>query len=150
MADKEKPARFELRGGAAVDEPYLENLSEKAAAGDYPGEPGEWAVKPKSRPKEETMEEAKEPEFYWAATAEENPYHLELFDKEEWAQKFVKSSSAENEIPIVVKSQGKAEAAEMVQRMIDAWCAANGWLEDEDGSPALDKLKMWKDMIERR
>lgn len=150
MADKEKPARFELRGGAAVDEPYLENLSEKAAAGDYPGEPGEWAVKPKSRPKEETMEEAKEPEFYWAATAEENPYYLELFDKEEWAQKFVKSSSAKSEIPIVVKSQGKAEAAEMVQRMIDAWCAANGWLEDEDGSPALDKLKMWKAMIERR
>lgn len=150
MTDKEKTLRFELKGGVAVDKSYFEKLSEMAAAGDCPGEPGEWAVKPKIQPKEEAMEEAKEPEFYWAATAEENPYYLELFDKEEWAQRFVKSTSAESEIPLLVKRQGKAEAADMVQRMIDAWCAANGWLEDEDGSPALDKLKMWKAMIERR
>lgn len=42
---------FTLKGGTTVDGSYFEKLSEMAAAGEYPGEPGEWAVRPQGRPK---------------------------------------------------------------------------------------------------
>lgn len=42
---------YTLKGGASVDESYFEKLSDAAALGDYPGEPGEWIVKPQGRPK---------------------------------------------------------------------------------------------------
>ncbi len=42
---------FTLKGGLKVDESYFEELSERAGRGDYPGTPGEWAVRPQGRPK---------------------------------------------------------------------------------------------------
>lgn len=48
---KEEAMEFRLKGGVAVDESYFEKLSELAAAGDYPGEPGEWAVRQQGRPR---------------------------------------------------------------------------------------------------
>ena len=40
-----------LTGGGSVNEAYFEKLSDAAAGGDYPGEPGEWLVRPQGRPK---------------------------------------------------------------------------------------------------
>ena len=42
---------YTLKGGGVVDEAYFEELSDAAASGDYPGEPGEWIVRPQGRPK---------------------------------------------------------------------------------------------------
>ena len=41
---------FTLKDGTVVDESYFEQLSKKAAEGDYPGTPGEWIVRPQGRP----------------------------------------------------------------------------------------------------
>lgn len=37
---------YTLKGGVSVDDAYFEKLSDAAAEGDYPGEPGEWLVRP--------------------------------------------------------------------------------------------------------
>lgn len=43
--------KYELNDGTVVAEEYFEQLSEKAAQGDYPGAPGEWIVRPQGRPR---------------------------------------------------------------------------------------------------
>lgn len=42
---------YTLKGGVSVDDAYFEKLSDAAAGGDYPGEPGEWLVRPQGQPK---------------------------------------------------------------------------------------------------
>ena len=41
---------YKLKGGLAVDEAYFDKLADEAEAGNYPGEPGEWIVRPQGRP----------------------------------------------------------------------------------------------------
>lgn len=42
--------KYKLNDGSTVDESYFEQLSVEAEKGNYPGEPGEWIVRPKGRP----------------------------------------------------------------------------------------------------
>ncbi len=42
---------YVLKDGTSVDEAYFEKLSDAASSGDYPGEPGEWIIKPQGRPR---------------------------------------------------------------------------------------------------
>lgn len=41
---------YKLKDGSVVNESYFEKLSEQASRGNYPGEPGEWIVRPVGRP----------------------------------------------------------------------------------------------------
>ena len=43
--------KYKLSDGKEYSESYFEKLSEDAAAGKYPGTPGNWVVRPQGRPK---------------------------------------------------------------------------------------------------
>jgi hypothetical protein len=43
--------KFKLTDGKNYDIEYFEKLSEDASKGVYPGQPGEWIVKPQGRPR---------------------------------------------------------------------------------------------------
>ncbi len=43
--------KIKLADGKTYDESYFEELSNKAAKGNYPGTPGEWVIRPQGRPK---------------------------------------------------------------------------------------------------
>lgn len=43
-------AEYRIRGGAALTDEDIERLGEACERGDYPGEPGEWVVRPQGRP----------------------------------------------------------------------------------------------------
>ncbi len=44
-------AEYKMRGGGVLDDADFERLSEEAERGIYPGEPGEWIVRPQGRPR---------------------------------------------------------------------------------------------------
>ena len=43
--------KYKLADGKTYDESYFEELSEEATKGNYPGEPGDWIIRPQGRPK---------------------------------------------------------------------------------------------------
>ena len=43
-------AEYSLKGGYALTDKEIERLSEACERGNYPGEPGEWIVRPQDRP----------------------------------------------------------------------------------------------------
>lgn len=44
-------AEYRIKGGGTVTDEELERLGEACERGDYPGEPGEWVVRPQGRPR---------------------------------------------------------------------------------------------------
>lgn len=40
-----------MRGGAVLTDADFERMADAAARGEYPGEPGEWVVRPPGRPR---------------------------------------------------------------------------------------------------
>lgn len=42
---------YRLKSGAVLTDEDIEQLSEAAARGEYPGQPGEWIIRPQGRPK---------------------------------------------------------------------------------------------------
>ena len=42
---------YKLKDGTVLTETNFERLSDLAAEGHYPGEPGEWVVRPQGRPR---------------------------------------------------------------------------------------------------
>lgn len=42
---------YRLKNGEALTDEEIERLSEEASCGQYPGEPGEWIVRPQGRPR---------------------------------------------------------------------------------------------------
>lgn len=43
-------AEYRLKGGYTITDEEIERLGEACERGDYPGEPGEWVVRPQGRP----------------------------------------------------------------------------------------------------
>lgn len=43
-------AEYKIKGGYTLTDEDLERLGEACERGDYPGEPGEWIVRPQGRP----------------------------------------------------------------------------------------------------
>ena len=43
-------AEYRIKGGGTLTDEDVERLGEACERGDYPGEPGEWAVRPQGRP----------------------------------------------------------------------------------------------------
>ena len=43
-------AEYRIKGGDILTDDDIEQLAEACERGDYPGEPGEWIVRPKGRP----------------------------------------------------------------------------------------------------
>lgn len=43
-------ATYKVKGGYTLSDADIERLGEACESGDYPGEPGEWIVRPKGRP----------------------------------------------------------------------------------------------------
>lgn len=43
-------AEYRLKGGYTITDEEIERLGEACERGDYPGEPGEWIVRPQGRP----------------------------------------------------------------------------------------------------
>lgn len=43
-------ATYKIKGGKTLTDEEIEALGEAAERGEYPGEPGEWVVRPKGRP----------------------------------------------------------------------------------------------------
>ena len=41
---------YKLKGGFILTDADFERMADEAAAGRYPGEPGEWIVRPQGRP----------------------------------------------------------------------------------------------------
>lgn len=44
-------AKYKIRDGSVMTDADFERLSKQASRGDYPGVPGEWVVRPQSRPR---------------------------------------------------------------------------------------------------
>ena len=42
---------YKLKGGTTLNDADFERMSNEAANGQYPGEPGKWIVKPQGRPR---------------------------------------------------------------------------------------------------
>lgn len=43
-------AEYRIKGGYTITDEDLDKLGEACERGEYPGEPGEWIVRPKGRP----------------------------------------------------------------------------------------------------
>lgn len=43
-------AEHKIKGGYTVTDDELDRLAEACERGDYPGEPGEWIIRPQGRP----------------------------------------------------------------------------------------------------
>ncbi|MGN0070264.1 MAG: ribbon-helix-helix domain-containing protein [Atopobiaceae bacterium] len=43
-------AEYKIKGGYTISDEEIERLGEACERGDYPGEPGEWIVRPQGRP----------------------------------------------------------------------------------------------------
>lgn len=43
-------AEYRIKGGQALTDEDVERLGEACERGEYPGEPGEWIVRPQGRP----------------------------------------------------------------------------------------------------
>ena len=41
---------YKLKGGITLSDADFERMADKAERGEYPGTPGEWAVRPQGRP----------------------------------------------------------------------------------------------------
>lgn len=43
-------AEYRVKGGSTLTDEDIDRLAEACERGEYPGEPGEWIVRPKGRP----------------------------------------------------------------------------------------------------
>ncbi len=42
---------YKMKGGVVLTDEDFERMSEQAAAGEYPGTPGKWVLRPQGRPR---------------------------------------------------------------------------------------------------